>query len=83
MNNAFSAPPTVFNWIIANRDGMMLGALVAVGLVGLMLIARTVGHRMVAGESEATTIGWRTVICSHLLYWRPLHSVASLITVGV
>ena len=62
MTNALSTPPTVFAWIIANRDGMLLGGLVALGLVGLMLIARLIGQRMVAGESEATQIGWRTVI---------------------
>ena len=62
MTNAFSQPPTVLAWFAANREGMMVGGLVALGLVGLMLIARTIGQRMVAGESEGTQIGWRTVI---------------------
>jgi len=62
MNSALSTPPTVIAWLIANRDGMLLGALVALGLVGLMLIARTFGQRMVAAESDEAHIGWRTVI---------------------
>ncbi|MCY7279305.1 MAG: mechanosensitive ion channel family protein [Sphingomonas bacterium] len=62
MTTALSTPPTVLAWFVANREGMLLGALVALGLVGLMLIARTIGQRMVATESEATKIGWRTVI---------------------
>ncbi len=62
MTNNFSQPPNVVAWFADNRDGMVLGALIALGLVGLMLIARLIGERMVTTESEATNIGWRTVI---------------------
>ncbi len=54
-------PQAVIDWLIANRDQALLGSLVALGLVGLMLIARAIGRRMVASESEATHIGWRSV----------------------
>ena len=33
----------VFDWLIANRDQVLLGSLIALGLVGLMLVARTIG----------------------------------------
>jgi len=55
-------PIAVLDWLIANRDQILVGCLVAVGLVGLMLVARTIGRWMVASESEADHIGWRSVI---------------------
>ena len=55
----FPLAPTqsVFDWFIANRDQVLTGSLVALGLVGLMLIARTIGQHMVAAESHAEQIG--------------------------
>ena len=41
---------------------MLFGSLVALGLVGLMLVARSIGNRMVAGEREDVAIGWRNVV---------------------
>ena len=52
----------VLDWLIANRDQVLLGSLIALGLVGLMLVARTIGQRMVAAEREDMPIGWRNVI---------------------
>lgn len=52
----------VVDWLIVNRDQVLIGSLVALGLVGMMLIARTIGQRMVASESEADHIGWKSVI---------------------
>ena len=60
MNNP--QPIAVLDWLIANRQQVLLGSLVALGLVGLMLVARTIGQRMVASEREDVAIGWRNVV---------------------
>ena len=60
MNNP--QPLAVLDWLVANRDQVLLGSLVALGLVGLMLVARSVGQRMVASEREDVAIGWRNVV---------------------
>jgi small-conductance mechanosensitive channel len=52
----------VLDWLAANHDEMLLGAMVALGLVAAMLVARMIGQRMVATETESAHIGWRTVI---------------------
>ena len=58
-----SPPPlAVFDWLIFNRDQVLVGSFVALGLVGLMLVARTIGQRMVASESEADHLGWKSVV---------------------
>ncbi len=57
---------SVIDWLIANRDGVMIGALVAAGIVAIMLVARLVGQWMVARESEAERFGWRSVVGSVL-----------------
>ena len=62
MTSPLSQPPSVLAWFVANQQEMLVGGMIALGLVGLMLIARLIGQRMVATESEATRIGWRTVI---------------------
>jgi small-conductance mechanosensitive channel len=46
-------------WLWLNLDALALGALVAAGLVALMLVARAIGHRIVAGDPRCTT--WRGV----------------------
>ena len=51
--------PTI-DWLIANRDALLRGSLVALGLVGLMLIVREVGRRLLA--SDPSCRGWRGVI---------------------
>ena len=62
MTSPLSQPPSVLAWFVANQQEILVGGMIALGLVGLMLIARLIGQRMVATESEATRIGWRTVI---------------------
>lgn len=47
-------------WLWLNLDALALGALVAAGLVGVMLVARTVGHRITA--SDPRCISWKGVI---------------------
>jgi small-conductance mechanosensitive channel len=53
---------SVVAWFVANRDQVMFGAVVAVTIVGVMLVARFIGQRMVDREHQAERIGWRTVI---------------------
>ncbi|MDQ3074941.1 MAG: mechanosensitive ion channel family protein [Pseudomonadota bacterium] len=48
------------DWVTDNANDLALGALVAAGLVGLMLILREVGHRLLAADAECR--GWRGVI---------------------
>jgi hypothetical protein len=39
---------SVLVWILANREAVAIGALVAIAIVAVMLLARLVGRRMVA-----------------------------------
>src|SRR5436189_6074059 len=52
----------VIEWLVANRDGVIAGSLVAAGIVALMLVARLVGQRMIAREAETAHFGWRSVV---------------------
>jgi len=53
---------SVIEWFIANRDEVLIGGIVAAAIVAVMMIARIVGQRMVARESEHEHFGWRSVI---------------------
>ena len=53
---------SLFEWILANRDGVMIGAIVAAVIVGIMLIARMIGQRMVETETRHSHFGWRSVV---------------------
>ena len=61
---------SALSWFVVNREGVMIGALVATAIVALMLVARMIGHRIVArqseSESETIRLGWRGVIGSVL-----------------
>jgi small-conductance mechanosensitive channel len=48
------------DWLSLNLDALALGLAVAVGLVGLMLIARAVGHRIVTDDPRCAT--WKGVV---------------------
>ncbi len=59
------APPRIpigdtFHWITANADGLVLGTLVAAAIVGVMLVLRWIGDRIVARDPHRLT--WRGVI---------------------
>ncbi len=47
-------------WVQANTEALLLGTLVALGLVALMLVLRAIGHRMAAGDPECRS--WRSII---------------------
>ncbi len=48
------------SWFEANRDGLLIGLAVGIGLVAVMLVLRTFGERQV--RHDPLGIGWRTVI---------------------
>ena len=47
-------------WIADNLDRLAVGALVASGIVALMLVLRWIGRRIIAAEPEK--LGWKTII---------------------
>jgi len=51
---------SVFDWLLANLDRLAIGALVAAGIVGAMLVMRWIGQRMLAGEPKIW--GWKGII---------------------
>jgi small-conductance mechanosensitive channel len=53
---------SVLSWLIDNREGVIVGAIVAAAIVALMLVAKLVGQRMIARENEAHHLGWRSVV---------------------
>nr|WP_314444650.1 mechanosensitive ion channel domain-containing protein [uncultured Sphingomonas sp.] len=50
----------IVEWAALNMEELALGLAVAVGLVGLMLIARSVGHRIVSADPNCSS--WKGVI---------------------
>ncbi len=67
------------DWLTANADDLALGALVAAGLIGLMLILREVGHRLLAADRECR--GWRGVIGRVLARTTVLFMVAAAVAI--
>jgi small-conductance mechanosensitive channel len=51
---------SVIDWILNNLDRLAVGGLIAAGIVGVMLVMRWIGHRLLAGEPEMW--GWRGII---------------------
>src|SRR5436305_5839084 len=47
-------------WVEANREGLLIGLAVGLGLVAIMLLLRSLGERAV--RRDPLGIGWRTVI---------------------
>ena len=60
--DAIRQTPNVIDWLIANREGVLLGAIVAAAIIGVMLVARMIGRRMVAREAEGDELGWKGVL---------------------
>ena len=48
------------DWLVTNRDGLLLGGAVALGLIVVMLVLRSLGRQAVARDPHG--LGWRTVI---------------------
>src|SRR5687768_5254870 len=58
-----AVPATIDNslgWAISNSENLAIGALVAAGIVAVMLVMRAIGHRLVSRDVECRT--WRGVI---------------------
>ncbi|WP_265571086.1 mechanosensitive ion channel domain-containing protein [Sphingomicrobium nitratireducens] len=49
-------------WIATNWEGLVIGGLVATGIVGLMLILRTLGRRFLDRDRDRTS--WKGIIAS-------------------
>lgn len=60
--DAIRPTQSVIEWLLANRDGVIVGALVSCVIVAVMMLARIVGQRMVAGETSHEHFGWRSVV---------------------
>ncbi len=60
MNGATDKLDDFLAWLALNLDALALGSLVAIGLVGLMLILRSIGRGIVASDPDCLT--WRAVL---------------------
>ena len=60
--NPIRPTQSVFDWLIVNHDGVLIGGIVAAAIVALMIVARMIGQRMIAGESQREHFGWRSVL---------------------
>ena len=83
MNRAMHSSifPDILAWLTDNADGLALGTLIAVGLVGLMLVLREVGHRLLAADPDCR--GWRGVIGRVLSKTTILFMVAAAIAIVI
>ena len=71
----------VLEWARANVEGLVTGALVAAGLVGVMLLLRRLGERMLAGDPECHR--WRGIIGSVLAKTKMFFMLAAAIDIVV
>jgi len=60
--NPIRPTQSVLEWLIANREGVLIGAAIAAAIVAVMIVARMIGQRMVERESAAEHFGWRSVL---------------------
>ena len=51
---------SILEWAMANLDRLAIGGLIAAGIVGVMLVMRWIGHRILADDPEV--LGWKGVI---------------------
>ena len=71
----------IVDWIADNLNGLMVGALVATGIVGIMLLLRALGRGMLAGDPECRR--WRGIIGNVLARTGILFMVAAAIDIVV
>jgi len=82
--NAAVAPReigNVFTWLVANLDRLAIGALIAAAIVGVMLVMRWIGYRILAGEPEIW--GWKGIIGRVLARTSAFFMVAAAIDIVV
>lgn len=51
---------SIFEWVAANLEGLAIGALVAAGIIAVMMVMRWIGHRIVAADPE--NFRWKGII---------------------
>jgi small-conductance mechanosensitive channel len=68
-----------FDWLTANSDRLILGTLIAAGLVAIMLILRWIGEKIVARDPDRMT--WQGVVGSVLARTGILFMIAAAIDI--
>ncbi|MDQ3077467.1 MAG: mechanosensitive ion channel family protein [Pseudomonadota bacterium] len=71
----------IIEWAGNNLNGLLIGSLVAAGIVGLMLLLRALGGRMLAGDPECRR--WRGIIGNVLARTGIFFMVAAAIEIVV
>jgi small-conductance mechanosensitive channel len=71
----------IAEWIGGNLDGLLIGALVATGIVGIMLLLRALGRAMLAGDPECRR--WRGIVGNVLARTGIFFMVAAAIDIVV
>jgi small-conductance mechanosensitive channel len=66
-------------WIMNNLDGLATGALVAAGIVGVMLVLRWIGRRILADDPEI--MGWKGIVGRVLAKTTVLFMVAAAVDI--
>lgn len=69
------------DWLLMNLDALAAGAAVAVGLIGLMLLLRALGQRIVAGDPDC--LSWRGVVGRILAKTSVLFMIAAAVEIVV
>ena len=66
-------------WMMNNLDRLAVGALIAVGIVAVMLVMRWIGHRILADDPEI--MGWKGIVGRVLAKTTVLFMVAAAIDI--
>ncbi|MCF2514468.1 mechanosensitive ion channel family protein [Sphingomonas sp. G124] len=69
----------VIDWLLANLDRLAIGAIVAAAIVGIMLVMRWIGNRILAGDTEV--LGWKGIIGRVLSKTSVLFMVAAAVDI--
>ena len=66
-------------WVTHNLDRLAIGGLIAAGIVGVMLVMRWIGHRILADDPDIQ--GWKGIIGRVLAKTSILFMVAAAIDI--
>ncbi|MEO8176260.1 MAG: mechanosensitive ion channel domain-containing protein [Sphingomicrobium sp.] len=69
----------LWDWLVANSEGLVIGILIAAALVAVMLVMRHIGERILAAYPDGT--GWRGVIANVLARTTFVFMVAAAIAI--
>lgn len=70
---------SIFDWLLDNREQLLVGAVVAAAIVAIMLAARIFGHRLI--EKHPNSVNWRGIIGSVLVKTTIFFMVAAAIDI--